>query len=184
MVPSRSEQAVGHGAFVQLLRAEFTNFRRVRSWMISLCGVVVVVVILSFIVALASHARNPTVPTGPDGEAVTDTYMFVHQPLAGDGTITARITSLSGVYTSTNASRPALGTSSDGQPGSQLQPGLAPWAKAGIILEPNTNQGTDAYTIVNGYFPISPWVGLAVLAIYTLVALGAAMWLLRDRRAP
>jgi signal transduction histidine kinase len=49
--------------------------------------------------------------------------MFVHQALAGDGTLTARVTSLSG------------------------EPGLAPWAKAGIILEPDTNQGT-AYAAV------------------------------------
>jgi hypothetical protein len=33
------------------------------------------------------------------------------------------------------------------QPGSQLRPGLAPWAKAGIILEPDTNQAT-AYAAV------------------------------------
>ncbi len=48
---------------------------------------------------------------------------------------------------------------------------------------PRSNLVTDAYTILNGYFPVSPWVGLAVLAAYTLVALGAAMWLLRDHRA-
>ena len=143
MVPHRSQQLVGRDGFAQLLRAEFTNFRRVRSWMILLSAVVVVFVLLSFIVALASHARNPAVPTGPGGEAVTDTYMFVHQPLAGDGTITARVASLSEVYTSTSTSHNALGLSSNSQMGSQLQPGLAPWAKAGIILEPDTNQGTD-----------------------------------------
>ncbi len=48
---------------------------------------------------------------------------------------------------------------------------------------PRSNLVTDAYTIVNGYFPISPWGGLAVLAAYTAVALGAAMLLLR-RRGP
>jgi hypothetical protein len=48
---------------------------------------------------------------------------------------------------------------------------------------PRSNLVTDAYTIVNGYFPISPWGGLAVLAAYTGVALGAAMWLLH-RRGP
>jgi hypothetical protein len=36
---------------------------------------------------------------------------------------------------------------SKGHPGSQLEPGLAPWAKAGIILEPDTNPGTR-YTAV------------------------------------
>src|SRR5260221_10215608 len=132
----------------QLLRAEFTNFRRVRSWMISLCTVVVVFVLLSFVIAVASHASNTAVPTGPGGEAVTDTYMFVHQPLAGDGTLTARVASLWGAYTSTNTSGNTLGASSKSQLGSQLQPGLAPWAKAGIILEPDTNQGTDYAAVV------------------------------------
>ena len=48
---------------------------------------------------------------------------------------------------------------------------------------PRSNLVTDAYTTVNGYFPISPWGGLAVLAAYAAVALGAAMWLLRRRDA-
>ena len=74
--------------------------------------------------------------------------MFVYQPLAGDCTLTARVASLSGVYTSTNTSRHAFGASSKSQLGSQLQPGLAPWAKAGIILEPDTNQGTDYAAVV------------------------------------
>ena len=47
----------------------------------------------------------------------------------------------------------------------------------------NVSNVADAYTIVNGYFPISPWGGLTVLAAYTAVALGAAMWLLH-RRGP
>ncbi len=49
--------------------------------------------------------------------------------------------------------------------------------------QPRSNLVTDAYTILNGYFPVSPWVGLAVLAAYTLATLGAAMWLLRNHQA-
>ena len=48
---------------------------------------------------------------------------------------------------------------------------------------PRSNLVTDAYTPPNGYFPISPWAGLAVLAAYTAAALGAAMWLLVRRDA-
>ena len=44
---------------------------------------------------------HPFVPTGPDGEAVADSYQFVEQSLTGNGTITARVTSLTGVI-STN----------------------------------------------------------------------------------
>src|SRR5258708_13000610 len=105
MVPYRSEQLAGRDRFAQLLRAEFTYFCRARSWMISLCAVVVVFVLLSFVSALASHGSNTAIPTGPSGEAVTDTYMFVHQPLAGDGALTARVASLSGAYIPTDTSR-------------------------------------------------------------------------------
>jgi hypothetical protein len=48
---------------------------------------------------------------------------------------------------------------------------------------PRYNLVTSAYTPPNGYFPVSPWAGLAVLAVYTAAALGAAMWLLRGRDA-
>jgi ABC-type transport system involved in multi-copper enzyme maturation permease subunit len=48
---------------------------------------------------------------------------------------------------------------------------------------PRSSLVTSAYTPPNGYFPISPWAGLAVLAAYTAVALGAARWLLRRRDA-
>jgi hypothetical protein len=106
--------------FTRLLRAEFTKFRTIRAWAITLCATAVVFVLLSFLSAFESRAPVGAVPAGPAGEAVSDTYMLVHQALAGDGTVTARVTSLSG---------------------------LAPWAKAGIIVEPDTNQGT-AYAAV------------------------------------
>lgn len=105
------------------LRAEFAKFRTVRSWVIALCAAVIVCVLLSFLSAFESRAPVGAVPVGPGGEAVSDTYMFVHRALVGDGTLTVRVTALSGA------------------------PELAPWAKAGIILEPDTNQGT-AYAAV------------------------------------
>ena len=92
--------AWGRAGFARLLRAEFTKFRTVRAWMIALCAAAVVFVLLSFLSAFESRAPVPAVPTGPGGEAVSDTYMFVHQTLAGDGTLTARVASLSGAHTS------------------------------------------------------------------------------------
>ena len=65
----RSEQPVGRDGFAQLLRAEFTKFRTVRSWMIALCAAAVVFVLLSFLSAFTSGATNPAVPTGPGGQA-------------------------------------------------------------------------------------------------------------------
>jgi ABC-type transport system involved in multi-copper enzyme maturation permease subunit len=129
--------------FGWLLRAEFTKFRTVRAWMITLCTAAAVFVLLSFVSALASRDGNPASPaTGPGGEPVSDTYMFVHQALDGDGTLTARVTSLSGETTSVSTSGSALGASARGAADTQLHPGLEPWAKAGIILEPDTKQGT------------------------------------------
>jgi ABC-type transport system involved in multi-copper enzyme maturation permease subunit len=105
-------------------------------------------VLVAILSAYASRSAGPAVPIGPGGEAVTDAYMFVHQALVGDGTLTVRVASLSGAHTSVaNASAGAFGPSSKGQLESRLHPGLAPWAKAGIILEPDTTQGT-AYAAV------------------------------------
>jgi hypothetical protein len=47
---------------------------------------------------------------------------------------------------------------------------------------PRSDLVAGAYSIVNGYFPISPWAGLAVLAAYTAATLAAAMWLLAWKR--
>lgn len=116
--------------------------------MIALCAAAVVFVLLSFLSAFESRALVPALSTGPGGEAVSDTYMFVHRTLVGDGTLTARVTSLSGAHTSLpNTSGNAFSQSSKGGPNSRRDPGLAPLAKAGIILEPDTNQGT-AYAAV------------------------------------
>lgn len=141
-------ESPGRDPFARLLLAEFTKFRTVRAWMIALCAAAVVFVLLSFLSAFASRYRVSAVPTGPGGEAVSDTYMFVHQTLAGDGSLTARVASLSGAHASFSpGSGNLFSQSSQGGLHSQLQPGLAPWAKAGILLEPDTSQGT-AYAAV------------------------------------
>lgn len=88
-------------------------------------------------------------PSARVGEAVSGTYMLVHQTLAGDGAVTTRVTSMSGAHASLNTTRGgAFGASSKGSLGSQLHPGLAPWAKAGIIVEPDTSQGTAYATVL------------------------------------
>jgi len=142
IIAHRSE-AVGHDGFAQLLRAEWTKFRTVRGWMIALGAAALVVVLLSFVSASGNRplfcptgpssctSRHPAVPTGPGGEPVTDSFMFVHQPLVGNGAVTVRLSSLSGAATS----------------GGPVGPVLAPWAKAGIIVERHTSQGA-AYAAV------------------------------------
>ena len=120
-----------HGAgFGQLLRAEWIKFRTVRGWVIGM----VVAALVTVGIALLDHSscggqvspNGPvkvgagcSMPLGPDGEAVQDSFYFAHQPLPGDGSITARITSLAS------------------------QHGLQPWAKAGIIIKASTRPGSS-----------------------------------------
>jgi ABC-type transport system involved in multi-copper enzyme maturation permease subunit len=128
---SRPDTGVGFG---QLLRAEWTKFRTVRGWVIGMVLAALVIVGI----ALLDHSscggqatpNGPVVvglgcaaPIGPGGEAVQDSFYFVHQPLAGEGSITARITSLTSPQ------------------------GLQPWAKAGIMIKAGTRPGS-AYAAV------------------------------------
>ena len=76
-------------------------------------------------------------PVGPGGEAVTDSFYFVHQPLAGNGSITVRVTSLTGLYSTATA-----GSRAGQDPTAGMTPGVEPWSKAGIIIKASTRQGS------------------------------------------
>ena len=69
---------------------------------------------------------------GPNGEPVSDSFYFVHQPLGANGTITARVTSLTGLVPAGNLHTPTP----------SMQPGLEEWAKAGIIIKASANPGS------------------------------------------
>jgi ABC-type transport system involved in multi-copper enzyme maturation permease subunit len=114
--------------FGQLLRAEWIKFRTVRGWVIGM----VIAALVTVGIALLNHSscggqvtpngpatvgQGCAIPLGPGGEAVQDSYNLAHQPLPGDGSITARLTSLAS------------------------QRGLQPWAKAGIIITASTKPG-------------------------------------------
>jgi ABC-type transport system involved in multi-copper enzyme maturation permease subunit len=130
----RSDMRAGRDGFAQLLRAEWTKFTTVRGWVIGLLAGALVTVLLGLVAAASSHAFcngracNLTVPVGPGGEAVTDSFYFVHRPLEGTGSITVRMTALTGGSTSHS-------------PGSGPA-GLQPWSKAGIIIKENTRPGS------------------------------------------
>ena len=133
ITPYRSDMRAGRDGFAQLLHAEWTKFRTVRGWVIGLMAGALVIVLLGLFAAASSHAFcsgracNQSVPVGPGGEAVTDSFFFVHRPLDGNGSITVRVTSLAGGSTSDNPGGPA---------------GLQPWSKAGIIIEENARPGS------------------------------------------
>ena len=138
------------GGFGSLLRAEWIKFRSVRGWVIGMILAALLTIFLGvFAAANASigcqinggppksgKACLPYIPHGPGGEVVTDSFSFAHQPLTGNGTITARVTSLTGEHANLASAQRAV------QVGSGLVPGLAPWAKAGIIIKRSTHQGS------------------------------------------
>jgi ABC-type transport system involved in multi-copper enzyme maturation permease subunit len=152
ITPYRSPQAVGRDGFAQLVRAEWTKLRTVRGWVIGLFLVVVLTDLMGLFAAGSSHTacitgpgRAPrtgracavTMPTGPGGQAVTDNYYLAGQSLAGNGSLTARVTSL------TTEQASGIGPN----PVASLKPGPVPWAKAGIILTASTRPGA-AYAAV------------------------------------
>jgi ABC-type transport system involved in multi-copper enzyme maturation permease subunit len=144
IVPYRPAVAAGSDGFAQLLHAEWTKFRTVRGWVAGL----LVAGLLTIGITLLNHSQCgfspngttvqscPGVPIGPDGQAVTDSFYFVHQPAAGDGTITARVTSLTGLY------RPGGGGMSAADPLAGYVAGVRPWAKTGIMIKASTVAGS------------------------------------------
>jgi hypothetical protein len=134
ITPYRSEQPPGRDDFPHLLRSEWTKFRSVRGWVIALIAAALLTALA--VVAIASTANgkqnpgaHPTVAIGPGGEAVTDSFYFARQPLDGNGSITARVTSLA------DGELPGQGTGSSTHT-------AQPWAKAGIMIKASTTAGS------------------------------------------
>ena len=147
VTPHRSPLTPDRDSFWYLVHAEWTKFRTVRGWVIAAGVTILAITALTFPFCAISAgcavnsgasgtpsaaACPPAPPTGPGGEPVQDAFYFLHQPLTGNGTITAQLTSLTGQV--------AIGPGSNGQP--QMGSGLQPWSKAGIIIKENTSQGS------------------------------------------
>ena len=149
MTPYRSALSAGRDGFAQLLHSEWTKFRTVRGWVI---GMIVAVLVTAGFGVLGSGtsqsscqqvgsggtgpvrhggACTPSFPLGPGGEPVTDSFYFVHQQLTGDGSITVRLASMTGLLSPANSPAP-----------NPTQPGLEEWAKAGIIIKSSLTQGS------------------------------------------
>jgi regulation of enolase protein 1 (concanavalin A-like superfamily) len=129
VTPYRSRLREGPYRFADLLRAEWTKFRTVRGWVIAVIVGALAIVALALTPSQrgSCNVAGCTLPVGPGGEEVSDSFYFVHQPLAGNGSITVRVTSLTGQI-------PAF-TQNGG-----IRAGLVPWAKAGIIIKASTSQ--------------------------------------------
>ncbi|GII04190.1 ABC transporter permease subunit [Planobispora takensis] len=148
--PYRSPLRTGRGGFVRLLRAEWTKFRTVRGWVLGTGAAALVTVLLGLL--LASGNRSvcgngvteipcPVPPTGPGGEAVDDKFYFVYRQLTGDGSVTVRVTSMTGQI-----------RLPDETPGVRnVVPGVVPWAKAGVVVKAGGEQGSPyAAVMVTG----------------------------------
>jgi ABC-type transport system involved in multi-copper enzyme maturation permease subunit len=130
----RRSTPVRPDGFAQALRAEWVKFRTVRGWVIGMIVGVLAIVALglgpSMQGSCGTHGPSSGCagPVGPGGEAVTDSFYFVHRPLTGNGDITVRVTSLTGQIPTFS--------------GTGMRNGLVPWAKAGIIIKASTRQGS------------------------------------------
>jgi ABC-type transport system involved in multi-copper enzyme maturation permease subunit len=140
----------GELRFGYLLRAEWVKFRTVRGWVVGIVAGALLMIAPGLLTAaggsttcqsgpsspvLSGAACLPRIPLGPGGEAVTDTFSFAHQALAGNGSLTVRVTSLAGRYSTG-------GVSGGPDPAAGFRPGLQPWSKAGIVIAASDRPGS------------------------------------------
>nr|WP_237417783.1 ABC transporter permease subunit [Actinomadura rayongensis] len=106
------------------MHAEWTKFRTVRGWVVGALVAFLATVLVGLLGTGGTklpHGSAEPLPVGPGGEAVSDTFFFVHRTLTGDGSLTVRLASLTGA---------------DGA-------GLTPWAKGGILVKAGTRPGSS-----------------------------------------
>ena len=149
VTPYRSTARDARDGFGQLLHAEWTKFRTVRGWVAGMIVAVLITAGIGLFVAAGGASQScqsvggpastgagcgsgPALTLGPGGEPVTDNFYFVRQPLAGNGSITVRVTSLTSLL-------PPAGQVFGATP---ARPGLVPWSKAGIIIKSSLTPGS------------------------------------------
>ncbi|GAA3112366.1 hypothetical protein GCM10017600_83780 [Streptosporangium carneum] len=134
-----------------MLHAEWTTFRTARGWVLAMAASVLVTVSLGLLIAGGVRSTCvtgkgegpcPAPLLGPEGTAVRDKYYFVHQPLKGNGSITARVSDMTGQI-----------RLPDAVPGVRnVAEGVVPWAKAGLLVRQSLKQGTPyAAVMLTGY---------------------------------
>jgi ABC-type transport system involved in multi-copper enzyme maturation permease subunit len=147
----------GRDGFAQLVRAEWTKLRTVRGWVIGLVVAALVMAGIGLLIAVggssscqsaaggparSGRACGPTFTVGPGGEPVTDSFYFVRQPLTGNGSLTVRVTSLTGRIPPANGD-----VSLNPNVSPDTRPGLVSWAKSGVIIKESTRPGS-AYAAI------------------------------------
>jgi hypothetical protein len=116
-----------------LLRREWTAFRSLGR-LAALAGAALAIILLGLLYAVGNHSSCdgpcPAVPTADDGSVVSDGFWFRHRDLGEQGSITVRLTSMTGTITYPPPDH------------DEIVPGLVPWAKAGIIIKDGVRQGS------------------------------------------
>jgi ABC-type transport system involved in multi-copper enzyme maturation permease subunit len=178
LAASRRAEGKAGAAFRHVIRAEWIKFRSVRGWVTGMIVAALLTLLVGVFLAgnasigcgptLSGRACLPKVPIGPGGEAVTDSFYFVRQPLGENGSLTVRVTSLA---TLVSAGRRQAGPVGQGpqNPLANMSQGRVPWAKAGIIITASTRQGsayaammvTDSHGVRMQYDYVHDTAGLA-----------------------
>jgi ABC-type transport system involved in multi-copper enzyme maturation permease subunit len=108
----------GQDGFTRILLAEWTKLRTVPRWGLTLLASVLLTILIALLTAFGSQTSSE----GPDGAPVPppttfqDQGYFVFKPLAGDGSITARVVS---------------------------QDNSGEWAKAGVMIRQGATPGSS-----------------------------------------
>jgi ABC-type transport system involved in multi-copper enzyme maturation permease subunit len=153
LTPYKSAVALPRApGFRSLLLAEFTKLRTVRGFVVALLLAVLLPVGATLLARSGCSIMTfgpsgtstrsiacPAAPTGPDGDAVDDSFYFVHQALPADGSITAKVTGLTGEHPS--GDRPSRARAGQGQ-GRVMTSGTRPWAKVGVMIKASTAPGS------------------------------------------
>jgi hypothetical protein len=117
----------------QLLQREWAAFRR-PGRLVALALVAVAVIGLGLLPAFGIRSSCPgpcpIAPTAADGSTVADRFWFVHRDLGAEGSITVRLTDMTGTITYPPPDH------------DEIVSGLVSWAKTGIIIKDGTEQGS------------------------------------------
>jgi ABC-type transport system involved in multi-copper enzyme maturation permease subunit len=173
-----------------VLRSEWTKFRTVRGWVTTAVAAGLLIVLFAYLgtfrhqdggicvganpsAATCQSFVHPFPPLGPGGVAVTDTYYLVHRTLSGNGSITVRVSSLTGHKQ--GGSNP--GAVSVGDLRGVSGP-VQPWTKAGLILTATTKPGSAyAAVMVTGAHGVRMQYDYTHDIAGSAVGAGSAHWL-------
>ncbi len=169
---------VARDGFGQLLLAEWTKLRSVRRWMLAMLSAVLLTVGFGLITAAGPKTdinERPDFVVGPSGQPVVDNFFFVHQPLPGNGTITARVLSQAPSHEWAGAGVMVKATATSGAPyaavmvtpghGVRLQANFTTDRPGGVGAGPHWLRLTRSGEDITGYESAD---GLTWLAIGTL----------------